>query len=124
MKELALQKKAHNTLGSELIGFVRKEAELCKEEQNGVRQLSRKLTMETSAKLSVKSNQLSMEHNSINVAVGSVLDLIHIEPGLSKNVKDFLGTVQTVMTSQKQEVELAKIRLQDEIRDQVSQYQK
>lgn len=123
MKEVVLQKRAHSTLGSELIGFVRKEVDKYEHGKQTIKSLTRKATIEPSLTRTL-SKQISMEQSTLQATASSILDLIHIDHGLSQHVKDFLGSVQSIMSTQNQEAELAKIILQDELRDQVPQFEK
>lgn len=120
MKQVALENRAHDFLGHQLIGFVRKEIE--KSNENDKIMPARRLTAQSGSKEGTSEFSLEIEHSKALKA--SIIDLIKIEPALSGQVQKFLGTVQGTMNKQDPEKALNSIKLHDTMTAKMPRFEK
>ena len=97
MKEVALQRRAHTTLGQELTDFVRKKID---DQQNGDK---------------------NIHENEIR---DDICQLLGIESALPKQVSDFLDHVQTKLKMEDQAHAIIKVKKRDEIRSLIPKFEK
>lgn len=97
MKEVALQRRAHTSLGQDVSDFVRKRVEALK--MNSGRNLERHIKDEIAA-------------------------LVGIDKDLPKNVSDFLDYVQSKLKKEDHDIAIAKVRKRDEIKNLMPKFER
>lgn len=95
MKEVALQRRAHKTLGLDVSDFVRKRVEA-----------------------------LKTGHGKEVDVRDDVAALIAVSKGMPKNVNDFLDYVQTTLKKEDHDIAMLKVKKRDEVKNQIPKFER